>query len=818
MVYNPLQYKTSHTEALTLNSYLRIFIALLLLVTASRIEAQKPQNDSAIMGYATPYRMEWNGKQGVFVRKALLKEPDIRQPLTFLHTDTGPKGSSKYLAWFLARDKGEFAILWCYLNDSGHDFWCWLYRFPSNQLTTVHFQGDYHFTPPAEPQPDSSVSNFRIGIAPLYEGPNFIYKDWSRRAGSLSKLTITPATPLNVKGSSTPETQEMTALNIIPLHDVTVPEKNGWRDSGWTELHTLAYDKERNPFYLILYSNATKGFVVDINRAHTYTADFGEKVVFGKSQQPEDPEVKTKENPPNTEVLTNTVKPYELYQIVLHNKTPHENPYQEVLLEADITTPDRKTWKVPGFWDGEGNWVVRFVPTKSGEWTYKTRSNDPELHNQFGGFTCANGESGREPLPLLQVRPNPTPHFALRDRVPLFPVALSFPTPDNPLSKTKKPEENFSLFQKQADALAELGANRLIGGFLLDTAMSTNEGGSLFIKNDPSIINPLFFQWLDRRVTYLNFKGIVPDIGIARNWDSATKPFTDSQLRWLWRYVVARYSAYGVIWNLTDNLNDGNQRDISAYAQLTRQVDSLKHILTARVSERAEGTPNIVLTQIEWLDYVTLQSTSLNALELLHNEERLQVIRDSSAAPDTIKARKRIWETYLRGGFWEFSPESNIELTEETRKAYLLCAKFFQQTRFSRLEPHPEMIGKPGETEQDRRNRRRSKQSIDAQPQLTEELKKLLKEQSQGSGVYTLCNPGREYVVYFTAGGSISLDLLEAVGTLKVRWYNPRTGEWKEDNAVMGGGYETFTAPDAQDWVLHIVRKERKPKTTEQRM
>jgi len=247
-------------------------------------------------------------------------------------------------------------------------------------------------------------------------------------------------------------------------------------------------------------------------------------------------------------------------------------------------------------------------------------------------------------------------------------------------------------------------------------------------------------------------------------------------------------------------------------------VDSLKHILTARVSERAEGTPNIVLTQIEWLDYVTLQSTSLNALELLHNEERLQVIRDSSIAPDTIKARQRIWETYLRGGFWEFSPESNIELPEETRKAYLLCAKFFQQTRFSRLEPHPEMIGKPGETEQDRRNRRRSKQSIDAQPQLTEELKKLLKEQSQGSGVYTLCNPSREYVVYFIAGGSISLDLLEAVGTLKVRWYNPRTGEWKEDNAVMGGGYETFTAPDAQDWVLHIVRKERKPKTTEQRM
>ncbi len=817
MVYNPYTHKTRHTEELTLNYFSRVLLAFSLLALAPRAEAQKQKNDSVIMGYGSPYRVEWNGQQGVFVRRAAPNEPEIRQPLTFLHTDPGPKGSSKYLAWFLARDKGEFAILWCYLDDTGRDFWCWLYRFPANQLTTVHFQGDYRFTPPNEPQPDTLASNFQAGLAPIYTGPDFTYRDWSRRAGTLSSLTVNSAASLNAKSAAPPEKRELTELNVIPLHNVAVPDKNGWRDSGWTELHALAYNKESAPFYLILYSNATKGFAVDLKNAHTYTAEFGEKAVFGKSQQPQDPAEKIKESSPDAQVAVNTVKPYELYQIVVHSKTPHENPYQEVLLEADITTPDRKTWKVPGFWDGEGNWIVRFVPTKSGEWTYKTRSNDGELHNQFGGFTCANGESGHEPLPLIHVRPNPVPHFALRDRTPFFPVALPFPAPDSPLSHAKKPEENFSLFQKRSDTLAEQGVNRLIGGFLLDSVMSANEGGGLFLNNDPSTINPLYFQWLDRRIAYLNFKGIVPDIGIAQNWDSATKSLSDSQLRWLWRYVVARYAAYGVVWNLTDSLNDNNRQDISSYAQMTRQADTLKHLLTARISEKIDGAPNIALTQTEWLDTLVLQGKPLSALDTLHNEERLRVIRDSATDADPAKTRKRIWQTHLRGGFWELSPESNTQLSDETRKAYLLCTKFFQQTRFSRIEPHPEIIGKPGETDEDRLNRRRSEQSLNAQPQLSDELKALLKERTQGARVYALSNPGKEYVVYFTAGGSVALDLLEVVGTLKVRWYNPRNGEWKEDNAVMGGGYETFAAPDGQDWTLHLIRADRKAKTTDVR-
>src|SRR2546430_423290 len=89
-----------------------------------------------------PDQIEWNGKSGTFTRKATGNDPEVTMPLVYLQADPGPNGYAKHLAWFLARDKEQFALLWCYLDDSGHSFWCWLYRYPANELLTVPFTGD----------------------------------------------------------------------------------------------------------------------------------------------------------------------------------------------------------------------------------------------------------------------------------------------------------------------------------------------------------------------------------------------------------------------------------------------------------------------------------------------------------------------------------------------------------------------------------------------------------------------------------------------------------------------------------------------------
>jgi len=77
------------------------------------------------------------------------------------------------------------------------------------------------------------------------------------------------------------------------------------------------------------------------------------------------------------------------------------------------------------------------------------------------------------------------------------------------------------------------------------------------------------------------------------------------------------------------------------------------------------------------------------------------------------------------------------------------------------------------------------------------------------SGVYCLADEGGEYVLYsgIGVGGAFTVDLSAAAGkTLNCRFYNPRTGIFNSTFQRPGGNSaESFTKPDSNDWVLHLV-------------
>jgi len=76
------------------------------------------------------------------------------------------------------------------------------------------------------------------------------------------------------------------------------------------------------------------------------------------------------------------------------------------------------------------------------------------------------------------------------------------------------------------------------------------------------------------------------------------------------------------------------------------------------------------------------------------------------------------------------------------------------------------------------------------------------------SGTYCLADPGREYVVYSRIGSSttFNVNLSAAAGqTLNCRFYNPRNGNFQSTFQRAGGGTESFTKPNSDDWALHIV-------------
>ncbi|HVM42848.1 MAG TPA: Ig-like domain-containing protein [Gemmatimonadales bacterium] len=72
---------------------------------------------------------------------------------------------------------------------------------------------------------------------------------------------------------------------------------------------------------------------------------------------------------------------------------------------------------------------------------------------------------------------------------------------------------------------------------------------------------------------------------------------------------------------------------------------------------------------------------------------------------------------------------------------------------------------------------------------------------------YCLANPvaqGGEWLVYLPSGGSVTVNLAAAVGSLTVEWFSPSTGQTTAGGSTTGGASRTFTAPGGGDAVLYI--------------
>lgn len=87
---------------------------------------------------------------------------------------------------------------------------------------------------------------------------------------------------------------------------------------------------------------------------------------------------------------------YEKFELVVILEATYDNPYdaRQVALTATFTGPDGREWTVPGFWDGEESWRVRFTPSAEGEWQYSlvVRDRYGESQPETGRFTCLPSE------------------------------------------------------------------------------------------------------------------------------------------------------------------------------------------------------------------------------------------------------------------------------------------------------------------------------------------------------------------------------------------------------------------------------------------
>ena len=66
---------------------------------------------------------------------------------------------------------------------------------------------------------------------------------------------------------------------------------------------------------------------------------------------------------------------------------------------------------------------------------------------------------------------------------------------------------------------------------------------------------------------------------------------------------------------------------------------------------------------------------------------------------------------------------------------------------------------------------------------------------------------GKAYVVYFTNGGSVGLDLTSYNKEFNLQWYHVRNGKAEKADKIKGGQIASLTAPGEMEWVALITRR-----------
>ena len=90
------------------------------------------------------------------------------------------------------------------------------------------------------------------------------------------------------------------------------------------------------------------------------------------------------------------------------------NPFL-VEVRAVLEGPDGRRTAVPGFYDGDGTWVVRVCPNERGTWRYTLESAVPALAGRRGELRCVASQNPRV-HGALRVDPLHRHHFRVRGR------------------------------------------------------------------------------------------------------------------------------------------------------------------------------------------------------------------------------------------------------------------------------------------------------------------------------------------------------------------------------------------------------------------
>lgn len=491
---------------------------------------------------------------------------------------------------------------------------------------------------------------------------------------------------------------------------------------------------------------------------------------------------------PTDSIEKNEIGRWGRFEIEFINNNYYIDPFTDVELLAEFTSPDGRKVETWGFYDGNGVWKLRFMPDQTGEWEYIIWFSDQSRQKLYGKFQCIPSEI---PGMIAADETNPI-WFGFKGGQHTF--MRSFHVGDRFLA-SNWPYENRNEFlnwihgKYNTLSIASHYLNRNVKGRgqgwntpdLWDSEKQRPN------PNEYTKMENILDELAARKIIIFPFGGF---FGQRTNYPDNS----NEQIIYI-KYTLARLGSY---WNILLNvsgpepllprLNEFTFEQINSWGRLIYSLNTYNHLLT--VHNQPDQNPFINST---WVNYQCLQGPkTINLDNLYWGIIKNRNLSQPLYAQETLwygniyhhekvgreysddDLRRNAWTITMAGGAINFADNKGDsstgfsgtlnfeEIHQEKHEIIWRVWSFFESIPFYKLSPYPYAV----------------------------------------NNGYCLAKPGEIYLIYLPYGGEISVNTMQY--TYHAEWIkgsdtNTRIpiGSYKGDKII---------APSSEDWLLYLKK------------
>lgn len=486
---------------------------------------------------------------------------------------------------------------------------------------------------------------------------------------------------------------------------------------------------------------------------------------------------------------------WDIFEYTLVNNKTYSNPFKDVSLTAIYTGPDGKKAELQGFYAGENQWKIRFMPDQTGKWKFEAGFSDRKSKTK-GYFICIPSEI---PGLISLYEQNPI-WFGFKSGKPV--ILRSFHAGDRFFADTSNfiTGEEWSKYHRSR-FLDWLQANRYntlsIASHYLNrdvegrgkgwnTPDLWDEKAGVPVSSEYDRMEAILNELAERKIIVFPFAGF-----LGRNSDYPTDP---ENLELYLNYTISRFAPY---WNILFNVGGPeptlphspymSREEIIKTGLKIKNLNKNHHLITVHTP-----TGDSEFRDESWLDFVTLQGPkTTNRKELYEGLLRNHPEGKGLYAQETLwpgnkyhpdytleDIRKNTIVATMAGAMINFADmngdsssgfSGSLNPDDANIEIHLIFHKtldFFESLEYYRMKPYNEIT----------------------------------------DNGYCLALPGKEYLVYLEEGGTVNLNL--EPGEYSVRWVNATNLEETIDGGKTADGKGLISPGNGNDWFLTLVNIE----------